>query len=65
MNEQLKDLMGKVKDVVAEAEENLTKFVEKGNKSAAGRVRKDMQALKKVAQEIRIRIMEKIKEGKE
>jgi|ADurb_Leu_01_Slu_FD_contig_61_966754_length_790_multi_2_in_0_out_0_1 hypothetical protein len=65
MNEQLKDLMGKVKDVVAEAETNLTKFVEKGNKSAAGRVRKDMQALKKIAQEIRVTIMTKIKEGKD
>jgi hypothetical protein len=63
--DELKALLEKVKGVVAEAEVNLTKYVEKGNKSAAGRVRKDMQALKKVAQEIRIRIMEKIKEGKE
>jgi hypothetical protein len=63
--DDLKQLLGKVKEVVAKAEVNLTKFTEKGNKSAAGRVRKDMQNLKKVAQEIRICIMAKLKEGKE
>ena len=63
--DELKALLEKVKGVVAEAEVNLTKYVEKGNKSAAGRVRKDMQALKKIAQEIRVTIMTKIKEGKE
>ena len=63
--DELKALLEKVKGVVAEAEVNLTKYVEKGNKSAAGRVRKDMQALKKIAQEIRVTIMTKIKERKE
>jgi hypothetical protein len=63
--DELKALLEKVKGVVAAAEVNLTKFIEKGNKSAAGRVRKDMQYLKKVAQEIRVVIMAKLKEGKE
>lgn len=63
--EDLKQLFEKLDAVVAEAKADFTKYAEKGNKSAAGRVRKNMQALKKVAQEVRIAIMTKVKEGKE
>lgn len=63
--EDLKQLFEKIDETVADAKVNLTKYVEKGNKSAAGRVRKDMQFLKKVAQEVRVTIMAKVKEGKE
>lgn len=49
-----------IKDLVNETEEDLNKFLEKNNKSAGVRVRKKMQEVKKLAQEIRIDILGKI-----
>jgi hypothetical protein len=65
MDDKLKALLGEMKAVIEETEFNLGKFVDKGNKSAAGRVRKQMQALKKLAQEVRVEIMSRVKEAKE
>lgn len=65
MDEKLKALVNEIKVVVEAAEFDLGKFLMKGNRSAAGRVRKHMQALKKLAQEIRVEVMSKVKEGKE
>lgn len=47
-----------IKKVVAEAEADVAKF-ESGNASAGSRVRKAMQALKKLAQEVRVSVQEK------
>ena len=38
---------------MVEAEQDMEKFYEKGNKSAGTRIRKAMQELKKLAQEVR------------
>ena len=43
----------KIKALIAEAEADVEKFYEKGNKSAGTRIRKAMLDLKKLAQEMR------------
>lgn len=42
-----------IKALIAEVEGDIEKFYEKGNKSAGTRIRKVMQDLKKLAQEVR------------
>ena len=48
-----------LKDSVDTLEEDLTKFYDKGNKAAGTRVRKAMQDLKAMAQNIRLDVQEK------
>jgi len=55
MNELLEKLVGLVEDI----KEDATKFEEKGNKAAGTRIRKSMQEIKAVAQDIRIYVSEK------
>ncbi len=43
----------KVKDLVASLEDDFVKFYDKGNNAAGTRVRKGMQDLKNLAQDIR------------
>ena len=43
-----------LKDFVDGLEEDFAKFYEKGNKAAGTRIRKGMQELKKMAQDIRV-----------
>ncbi|WP_316800237.1 histone H1 [Pedobacter frigidisoli] len=50
---------GKVKDLVSAIEADTTKFYENGNAAAGTRVRKAMQDLKVLAQEIRAEVTEK------
>lgn len=47
-----------VKNLMAELEEDLVKFYEKGNKAAGTRARKQLQDLKKLSQEIRLEIQD-------
>ena len=49
----------KLKDFVDSLEEDFGKFYEKGNKAAGTRVRKAMQELKKMAQDIRADVQDK------
>jgi hypothetical protein len=48
-----------VKNLMTELEEDMEKFYEKGNKAAGTRARKQLQELKKLAQEIRLEIQDK------
>ena len=48
-----------LKDFVDSLEEDFTKFYEKGNKAAGTRIRKGMQDLKKMAQDIRVDVQAK------
>ena len=50
-----------LRDLVLGLEQDFRKFYEKGNKAAGTRIRKAMQELKKLAQEIRVEIQEKKK----
>lgn len=52
-------------DLVTSFEKDFIKFYEKGNKSAGTRVRKEMNELKKKAQEIRKEIQEMKAKSKE
>jgi DNA polymerase/3'-5' exonuclease PolX len=56
-NEQLNSL-------IADLEPDLEKFYEKGNKAAGTRARKQLQEVKKIAQEIRLEIQEFKNTGK-
>ena len=52
---QLDSLYDKLQDVINDTQSDVTKFVE-GNNSAGTRVRKAMQAVKSLAQEVRIEV---------
>ena len=52
---RFEDLKGFVEDI----EDDFKKFYEKGNKTAGTRVRKAMQELKRMAQDIRTEVHEK------
>jgi hypothetical protein len=48
-----------LKSFVDALEDDFTKFFDKGNKAAGTRVRKAMQDLKKMAQDIRVQVQNK------
>lgn len=52
-----------VKNLVMSLEADFEKFYDKGNQAAGTRVRKGMQDLKNVAQEIRTEVQDKKNEG--
>jgi len=52
------DKYNELKELILELEDDAVKFFEKGNKSAGTRVRKSLQDVKKLAQELRISIQE-------
>ncbi|MCC5940420.1 MAG: histone H1 [Balneolaceae bacterium] len=47
-----------IKNLMAELEEDLVKFYDKGNKAAGTRARKQLQDLKKLSQDIRLEIQD-------
>ncbi len=53
-----------LKSMLTELEPDLTKFYDKGNKAAGTRARKQLQEIKKVAQEIRLEIQDFKNTGK-
>tara|TARA_R100001143_G_scaffold63310_1_gene69660 strand:- start:21355 stop:21531 length:177 start_codon:yes stop_codon:yes gene_type:complete len=55
--------LNEVKNLMAGLEEDLVKFYDKGNKAAGTRARKQLQDLKKLAQDIRIEIQNIKNEG--
>lgn len=55
--ERFEDLKAKLAEIEAEAE----KFYSKGNKAAGTRLRKGLQEIKNLAQEIRVDVSEKKK----
>ncbi|MCC5915009.1 MAG: histone H1 [Balneolaceae bacterium] len=58
------DRIEQVRSMVAELEDDMNKFYEKGNKAAGTRARKQLQELKKVSQEIRLEIQDMKNSGK-
>ena len=54
---QLDSLYDKLQDVINDTQGDVTKFVE-GNNSAGTRVRKAMQTVKALAQEVRIEVQD-------
>jgi hypothetical protein len=52
------EIFEKIKALVNETEGDIQRFYEKGNKAAGTRVRKSMQDLKKLAQDLRTNVQE-------
>lgn len=52
-----------LRDLVNSLQEDFTKFYDKGNKAAGTRVRKGMQELKNLAQDIRVEVQNSKNEG--
>ncbi|MEX0639150.1 MAG: histone H1 [Balneolaceae bacterium] len=50
--------LDQVKSLMSELEDDMSKFYDKGNKAAGTRARKQLQDLKKLAQEIRLEIQD-------
>lgn len=48
-----------LRDMVVSLEDDFSKFYDKGNQAAGTRVRKGMQELKNLAQEIRVEVQNK------
>ena len=61
MDEQIRELMGTLKDMTEELFPDAVKFDRAVNKSAATRMRKSLQEVKKLAQGIRVEILERTK----
>tara|TARA_R110002020_G_scaffold473091_1_gene701872 strand:+ start:898 stop:1083 length:186 start_codon:yes stop_codon:yes gene_type:complete len=53
------ELYEELKELVANLEEDATKFYEKGNKAAGTRVRKGCQDIKNLCQDIRVDVSNK------
>ena len=54
----------KLKDMVGELEQDFSEFYGKGNKAAGRRIRKAMQEMKGLAQEVRVDVQAKINADK-
>tara|TARA_R110002060_G_scaffold36239_1_gene47202 strand:+ start:828 stop:1004 length:177 start_codon:yes stop_codon:yes gene_type:complete len=52
------EIFDQIKAIIEEAEEDVSRFYEKGNKAAAVRIRKHMQDIKKLSQDLRIHVQE-------
>lgn len=55
----MRETYEKMYALLNEVEDDIKKFDEKGNKAAGTRVRKTMQDIKKLAQEIRVEVQER------
>jgi len=53
------ELYEQLKNLVAQLEEDTTKFYDKGNKAAGTRVRKGCQDIKNLCQDIRVNVSSK------
>jgi hypothetical protein len=59
----MKNRFEELKSLVLSLEEDFSKFYAKGNKAAGTRVRKGMQDMKNLAQEIRVEVQSSKNEG--
>ena len=50
--------LNEIQEVLNSVQEDATKFYEKGNKAAGTRVRKAMQQIKSLAQDVRVNVSE-------
>lgn len=55
------DIFNQLKELINEVEADAVKFYDKNNKAAGVRVRKAMQEIKKIAQDVRLDVSEKAK----
>ncbi|MDA8988681.1 histone H1 [bacterium] len=55
----MQNLIDQITEVITNIQEDVTKFNEKGNKAAGTRVRKGMQTIKGLAQDVRVAVSAK------
>jgi|TARA_B110000914_G_scaffold142357_1_gene124652 hypothetical protein len=55
----MQNLIDSITEVITNIQEDVTKFDEKGNKAAGTRVRKGMQTIKGLAQDVRVAVSAK------
>lgn len=59
----MQELINSINEIVEGIQGDVTKFDEKGNKAAGTRVRKAMQVIKGAAQDVRVYVSNKNKQG--
>lgn len=59
----MQNLIDQITEAIESIQEDVVKFDEKGNKAAGTRVRKAMQLIKGAAQDVRVYVSEKNKQG--
>jgi|TARA_B110000908_G_scaffold156153_1_gene195031 hypothetical protein len=52
----MQNLIDSITEVITNIQDDVTKFDEKGNKAAGTRVRKGMQTIKTLAQDVRVAV---------
>lgn len=57
----MQELLDAMNDILVNLQDDVAKFEEKGNKAAGTRVRKAMQNIKTLAQDVRVYVSEKNK----
>lgn len=57
----MQELLDAMNDILVNLQDDVAKFEEKGNKAAGTRVRKAMQSIKNLAQDVRVYVSEKNK----
>ena len=55
----MEELLNQMNEILADIQDDAVKFEEKGNKAAGTRIRKAMQNIKAVAQEVRVYVSAK------
>ena len=59
----MQELINQITEAIEAIQDDVVKFDEKGNKAAGTRVRKAMQVIKGAAQNVRVYVSDKIKQG--
>ena len=57
----MEEKFAQIRAILALAEDDITKFLEKGNKTAGTRLRKNLQQVRELSQDIRKEVLEKRK----
>ena len=57
----MEEKLEQIKAHLADAEQDMIKFLHKGNKTAGTRLRKNLQDIRKISQEIRQEVLERRK----
>ena len=57
----MEEKLAQIKSIISSAEEDMMKFLDKGNKPAGTRLRKELQQIREIAQDIRKEVLERRK----
>ena len=57
----MQELLNEMSEILVNLQDDVAKFEEKGNKAAGTRVRKAMQSMKSLAQDVRVYVSDKNK----